>query len=64
MNNVISNVKKTAFVVFAGAILLTALDYYLLRKEKKRWSITWNVSPSAFHISGKKAEQLRKSRKL
>ncbi len=62
MSNAKRNMKKAAILVFAGAAFLTAFDYYLLRREKKRWDVMWNISPSAFYISGKKATRWKKSR--
>ena len=39
MSNAKRNVKKAAILVFAGAAFLTAFDYYLFRREKKRWDV-------------------------
>ena len=63
MENIKKNIKKAVSLVFAGAVLLTALDYYLCREKKKRWNIIWDVSSSSFHVSGKKTAPSKKSRK-
>lgn len=55
MDKMISSIKKTVVFVLAGAVLIASFD--LLRREKRRWNITWNVSASSFRISGKKPMQ-------
>lgn len=58
MDKMVSSIKKTVIFVLAGAVLIASFD--LLRREIRRWNITWNLSSSSFHVSGKKPTQMRR----
>ena len=62
MENVISALKKFGVLVLAGAVLLTAMDYYAGQRKERCWDIEWKKSPESFRLSAIKRKGLRKER--
>ena len=57
-------IKKVMIFLLADMVVMAVMERYLfLRERQNRWNVTWNASPSAFRVSGKKNEGAKKRRK-
>ena len=63
MEEIKSGVKRVMLFGLMGIVVLTVIDHIPILERKRRWSVTWNASPVAFCISGKKNAGAKKHRK-